>query len=119
MQELWWQLQTVDSFTVYLSLAFAAAVCLFMHEIVGSPMLAWLSTPILVAGGILAPTLLAHRMIILSYDKTVNAVSGTALGTLATLLLILLANWLWAHLVEYRVRRTKLTAIPTRPRRIR
>jgi hypothetical protein len=118
MQELWWQLQTVDTFTVCLSLTFAAAVCLFIHEIVGSPMLAWLSTPVLAAGGILGPTLLAHRMITLSYDKNVNAVSGTALGTLTALLLILVANWLWAHVVEYRVHRTKLTAIPARRRRI-
>jgi uncharacterized membrane protein len=119
MQELWWQLQTVSPFTVYLSLGFAAAVCLFIHEIVKAPMLAWLSTPILVAGGVLAPTLLGQQTITLSYDKTVNSVLGTASGTLAALMLILLTNWLWAHLVEYRVSRTKLTAIPTRPRRIR
>jgi len=119
MQELWWQLQTVDSFTVYLSLAFAAAVCLFIHEIVGSPTLAWFSTPFLAAGGILAPTLLAKQLITLSYDRIINAVVATALGTLSTLLLILVANWLWTLVVEYRVSRTKLVVIPTRPRRIR
>jgi uncharacterized membrane protein len=119
MQELWWQLQTVNSFTVYVALTFAVVICLFIHEIVKSPMLAWLSTPFLAAGGILAPTLLAQRMITLSYDKTVNSVMSTALGTLTALILILLVNWLWAIFVEYRVSRTKLAAVPTRPRRIR
>lgn len=119
MQELWWQLKDVDSFTVYTALGFAAVVCAFIHEIVGSPMLAWLSTPLLALGGIVAPTLLARQMITLSYDKTINTVLGTALGTLAMLLTILVLNWLWAIFVEYRVNRTKLVAIPTRPRRIR
>jgi uncharacterized membrane protein len=116
MQELWWQFQYVDSFNVYVALAFAAAVCLFIHEIVGSPMLAWLSTPILAAGGIVAPTLLAKQMITLSYDQTVNTVTGIAMGTLSALILILVGNWLWSLFVEYRVSRTKLAAIPTRHR---
>ncbi|MBS0252379.1 MAG: hypothetical protein JSR78_15080 [Proteobacteria bacterium] len=119
MQEFWWQLQNVDSFTVYVSLAFAGAVCLFIHEIVGSPMLAWLSTPILAAGGVIGPTLLAQQLITLSYDKTINTVISVALGTLAALFLILLGNWLFALFTEYRVSRTKLVAIPSRPPRIR
>lgn len=119
MQEFWWQLQNVDSFTVYISLAFAGAVCLFIHEIVGSPMLAWLSTPILAAGGVIGPTLLARQLITLSYDKTINTVTSVALGTLAALFLILLGNWLFALFTEYRVSRTKLVAIPSRPPRIR
>jgi hypothetical protein len=119
MQELWWQLQDVDPFTIYTALAFAGVVCLFIHEIVGSPTLAWLSAPFLAAGGVLAPTLLAQRMITLSYDRTVNAVSATAVGTLAMLVLILLGNWLWTLFVEFRVSRTKLVAVPTRPPRIR
>lgn len=119
MQDFWWQFQNVDSFTVYVALGFAGAVCFFIHEIVGSPMLAWVSTPFLAAGGIVVPTLLAQRTITLSYDKTVDTLAATALGTLATLLLILLANWLWTLIVEYRVSRTKLVAVPTRPARIR
>jgi uncharacterized membrane protein len=116
MQELWWQLQEVDSFTVYVALTFTAAVWLFIYEIVGSPMLACLSAPILAAGGIVAPTLLAKQMITLSYDKTVNTATGIALGTLFALILILVANWLWTLFGEYRVSRTKLVAIPTRQR---
>ncbi|MFA5955037.1 hypothetical protein [Hyphomicrobium sp.] len=119
MQDFWWQLQDVNSFTVYTALAFAGIVCLFIHEIVGSPMLAWLSVPLLAAGGVVAPTLLGQQMITLSYDRTVNTVSATALGTLSALMLILLGNWLWTLLVEYRVSRTKLVAIPTRQPRIR
>lgn len=119
MQDFWWQLQDVDSITVYISLAFAGAVCLFIHEIVGSPTLAWLSAPILAAGGILAPTLLAQQLITLSYDKTVNTAISVATGTLAALFLILMGNWLWALFTEYRVSRTKLVAIPSRPPRIR
>jgi hypothetical protein len=119
MQDLWWQLKETDSFTVYVSLTFAGVVCLFIHEIVRSPMLAWVSTPFLAFGGILAPTLMAQRMITLSYDKTVNTVAGVAGGTLIALLLVLVCNWLWTLFVEYRVRRTKLVAIPSRSPRIR
>ena len=119
MQDLWWQLQETDSFTIYMSLGFAGAVCWFIHEIVGSPTLAWVSIPFLASGGVLAPTLLARQAITLSYDKTINSVCAIALGTLAALLFILLLNWLWTLLGEYRVSRTKLSAIPTRaPRRI-
>ncbi len=119
MQDLWWQFKAMDSFTVYVSLVFAGAVCLFIHEIVHSPMLAWVSTPFLTLGGILAPTLLAQYMITLSYDKTIQAVLATALGTLVTLLFILGCSWLWTLFVEHRVRRTKLVAVPTRAPRIR
>jgi hypothetical protein len=119
MQELWWQLQDVDSFTVWIALGFAISVCLFIHEIVGSPTLAWLSAPFLAAGGAAAPTLLARQMITLSYDATVNEVSAVAMGTLSMLMLILAANWLWALFVEYNVKRTKLVAVPARPPRIR
>lgn len=119
MQDLWWQLQDTDSFTIYTALLFAAAVCGFMHEIIRTPTLAWVSAPFLALGGILGPTLLARQMITLSYDPTVNTVSATALGTLATLLAILSCSWLWTLFVEYRVSRTKLAALPTRAPRIR
>ena len=119
MQDFWWQLRDVDSFTVYIALAFAGVVCLFIHEIVGSPMLAWLSTPLLAAGGVVAPTLLAQEMITLSYDKMINTVAAVAVGTLTALFLLLLGNWLWTLFGEVRVSRTKLVAIPSRPPRIR
>ncbi|MET0432131.1 MAG: hypothetical protein ABWZ86_06595 [Hyphomicrobium sp.] len=119
MQDLWWQLQDTDSFTVYTALAFAGAVCLFIYEVVGSPVMAVVSTPFLTAGGIVVPTLLAQHMITLSYEKTVNAVTGIALGTLAVLLLLLLSVWLWSLLGEFRVKRAKLVSIPSRPSRIR
>ncbi len=119
MQDLWWQLKETDSFTVYMSLVFAGAVCLFIHEIVRAPLLAWVSIPFLALGGILAPTLLARIMITLSYDKTVNTVAAVALGTLAALLLVLLCNWFWTLFVERCVSRTKLVAVPTRTPRIR
>lgn len=119
MQDLWWQLKATDSFTVYTAIGFAVVVSWFIHEIVGSPMLAWVSTPLLAAGGILSPTLLAQEMLTLSYDRTINTVSGVALGTLVTLLLILLGNWTWSLCVEHRVKRTKLVTLPTRAPRIR
>jgi hypothetical protein len=119
MQDLWWHLQNVDSFVVYVSLAFAVIICLFFREIVGSPTLGWISIPVLAFGGILAPTLLAQNMLTLSYDRTVNAVMSTALGTLGGLIMLLLVNWLWAIFIEFRVNRTRLAVIPTRPRRIR
>jgi uncharacterized membrane protein len=119
MQDLWWQLQAADSFAVYVALGFTLAVCGFIYEIVGSPGLAFISAPFLLAGGILSPTLLGQAMITLSYDKTVNSVAAAALGILFALLALLVLNWLWTLLVEYRVKRTKLVAIPTRSPRIR
>jgi uncharacterized membrane protein len=112
MQDVWWHLKDTDSFTIYMSLSFAAAVCWFIHEIVHSPTLAWLSTPFLTVGGVVAPTLLAQHMITLSYDKTINAVCSIASGTLGMLLAILFLNWLWSLFVEYNVRRTKLVTVP-------
>ncbi|RUO98444.1 hypothetical protein [Hyphomicrobium sp.] len=119
MQDLWWQLQSTDSFTVYVAMGFALAVCWFIYEIVGSPMLACVSAPVLLLGGILSPTLLGRAMITLSYDRTINSVAASAIGTLFGLFLMLLLNWLWTLAVEYRVKRTKLVAIPTRASRIR
>lgn len=119
MLDLWWQFREIDSFTICTALVFAAVVCWFIYEIIGSPMLAFLSAPFLAAGGSVAPTLLAQQMITLSYDPTVNTVSAVAVGTLATLLSILLTNWLWTLLVEWRVGRTKLSALPERATRVR
>jgi hypothetical protein len=119
MQDLWWQLKATDSFTVYTAIGFSVVVCWFIHEIVKSPMLAWISTPLLAAGGVLSPTLLANSMITLSYDRMINTVAGVALGTLVTLLLILFFTWVWSVSVDYRVKRTKLVAVPTRAPRIR
>jgi hypothetical protein len=119
MQDLWWQFRDTDTFTVCTVLVFATTVSWFIYEIVGAPLLAWISAPILAAGGILGPTLLAHQMITLSYDPTINMVTETASGTLLTLILILLTNWLWTLFVEWRVSRTKLPALPARAPRIR
>jgi hypothetical protein len=119
MQDLWWQLKATDSFTVYTAVGFSVVVCWFIHEIVKSPMLAWISTPLLAAGGVLSPTLLANNMITLSYDRMINTVAAVALGTLVTLLTILVGTWFWTLCVEHRVKRTKLAALPTRAPRIR
>lgn len=116
MQDLWWQLRATDAVTVWTALAFAAAVAWFIHEMVGSSVLAVVSAPLLTLGGILAPTLLAHEMITLSYDRTVNATAATALGTIAALLLILASCWLWTLFVEWRVNRTRLPELPPEAR---
>jgi len=112
MQDLWWHLKDTDSFTIYLALGFAVVVGVFIHEIVRSPMLAWVSAPILVAGGIVAPTLLDQFRFTLSYDKTIHSVAAVAVGTLGILLLILAFGWLWTLLLEYRVKRTRLVTLP-------
>ncbi len=112
MQDLWWQLRATDAFTLWTALAFAGAVAFFIHEMVGSSLLAVVSAPLLTLGGILAPTLLAHEMITLSYDRTVNATAAAALGTVVALLLILAGCWLWTLFIEWRVSRTRLPALP-------
>ncbi len=112
MQDLWWQLRATDAFTLWTALAFAGAVAFFIHEMVGSSLLAVVSAPLLTLGGILAPTLLAHEMITLSYDRTVNATAAAALGTVVALLLILASCWLWTLFIEWRVSRTRLSALP-------
>ena len=119
MQDLFWQLKDTDTFTVYTTLAFVAIVFWFIREIVGSPGLALLSVPFLMAGGVLAPVFLAQEMITLSYDKDVNVAMATALGVFAALSAVLVCKWLFTVLGEFRVRRTKLVAIPTRGPRIR
>jgi uncharacterized membrane protein len=119
MQEFWWQLKDTDSFTVYMALGFAAAVCFFIYEFIGAHVLAIVSAPLLVAGGVAMPTLMAQGMITLSYDKTVNTISNVAIGTLLTLFVILLVNWLVTITDEYRVRRTKLAPLAPRPSEIR
>jgi hypothetical protein len=55
MQDLLWQLKDTDAFTVYMALAFTAAVFWFIREIVDAPMLAVVSVPFLIAGGIVSP----------------------------------------------------------------
>jgi hypothetical protein len=119
MQDLFWQLRDTDSFTVYITLAFVAAVFWFIREIVGSPGLALISVPFLALGGVLGPAFCTHRMITLSYDKNVDVVLSTASGVLASLIVVLVSKSLWTILNEYRVGRTKLVAVPSRAPRLR
>jgi hypothetical protein len=119
MQDLFWQLRDTDSFTVYTSLAFVAIVFWFIREIVGSPGLALASVPFLAFGGILGPAFFAREAITLSYDKNVDVVMTTALGVLASLMVVLVSKWLWTIVNEQRVSRAKLVAAPNRAGRIR
>jgi len=119
MQDLFWQLKNTDSFTIYTTLVFVAIVGWFIREIVGSSGLALSSLPLLTVGGMAGPAFLTQQMIALSYDKNVNVVTATALGVLATLLVILVSKWLWMVVNEHRINRAKLVSIPNRPPRLR
>jgi hypothetical protein len=119
MQDLLWQLKDTDSFTVYTTAAFAAAVFWFIREIVGAPLLAIFAVPILMAGGIVAPLVFRSQMITLSYDKDANVAATTGIGVLAALVVLIAGKWLWTVLKERRVRNTRIvpaTRITRSPR---
>ncbi len=119
MQDLFWQLKDTDYFTVYTTLVFVAVVFWFIREIVGSAGLALISVPFLAFGGILGRAFFAHEMITLSYEKNIDVVITTALGVLASLIVVLVSKWLWTIINEHRVSQTKLVAVPTRSPRLR
>jgi hypothetical protein len=110
MQDLLWQLKDIDSFTIWVTAAFAAAVFWFIREIVGTPVLALFSVPILMGGGILAPLIFRNHMITLSYDKDANVAAMSAIGVLAALVLIVTAKWTLMVFKERRVRQTKVNS---------
>jgi hypothetical protein len=116
MFDLLWQLNDVSSFTVYMSLLFAAVVFWFMREIAGAPMLAMLSVPLSVAGGVLMPLIFQNQMIALSYDPDTNVAAATAIGVLAALVVLVFCKWVWVLVRERQVRQTKLTAVASKPR---
>ena len=108
MQDLLWQLKDIDSFTVYTTAAFAAAVFWFIREIVGSPLLAIFAVPFLMAGGILSPLVFQSQMITLSYDKDANVAATTGIGVLSALVVLVAIKWLWTVLKERRIRNTRI-----------
>ena len=108
MQDLLWQLKDTDSFTVYTTAAFAAAVFWFIREIVGSPLLAIFAVPFLMAGGILAPLVFQSQMITLSYDKDTNVAATAGVGVVTALMVLVTSKWLWTVLKERRVRNTRI-----------
>jgi hypothetical protein len=120
MQDLLWQLKDTDSFTLYIAAALTAAVYWFIREIVDAPVLALVSTPILMASGVLAPIGFRAEMIVLAYDEQTNLAATSAVGVLTALALIVAFNWLWTLFLEHQTRRTRLAApvvSRSRPRR--
>jgi hypothetical protein len=119
MQDLLWQLSETDSFTLYTTAAFAAAVFWFIREIVGAPVLALFAVPFLMAGGVFAPLVFRNQMITLSYDKDANVAATTGIGVLAALIAVVVVKWLWVRFKEWRVRNTKIAPITKLSRPIR
>jgi uncharacterized membrane protein len=120
MQDLLWQLKDTDSFTLYIAAALTAAVYWFIREIVDAPVLALVSTPVLMASGVLAPIAFRAEMIVLAYDEQTNLAATIAVGVLTALALIVAFNWLWTLFLEHQTRRTGLIApvvSRSRPRR--
>jgi uncharacterized membrane protein len=108
MQELFWQLKDVDSFTVWTTAIFVGAVFWFIREIVADPLLALFSVPLLMLGGLLSPILFQHQMMVLAYDKEANVAATTAVGVVVTLIVLLLIKWIASLIRDYMVRSTKL-----------
>jgi Cu/Ag efflux pump CusA len=119
MQDLLWQLNDTDSFTVYTTAAFVAAVFWFIREFVGAPALAIFAVPFLMAGGVFAPLVFRSQMITISYDKDANVAAMTGIGVLSALIALVVVKWLWACLKERQVRNTKIAPATklTRPTR--
>lgn len=116
MQDLFWQLKDTDAFTVYMAAAFAAAVFWFIREIVDAPLLAVVSVPFLMAGGIVSPLVFRAAMITLAYDETANITAMVAIGIVTALGLIVCFKWLWTLLLEHQARRTRLDPVVPRSR---
>lgn len=117
MDELLWQIKDIDSFSVYVTAAFAVAVFLFLRELAQVPLLALVSLPFLMAGGVLAPLFYRTQMITLAYDKDANVAAMCASGVLAALALVVAAKWLWSVFMDRVVGRTGLVAVAPAPRR--
>lgn len=116
MQDLLWQLKDTDSFTVYTTAAYVAVVFLFIREIVDAPMLALVSVPVLMAGGIVSPAVFQKMMITLAYDKDTNVAATAAVGVLTALAALVVFKWLWMLLLERQARKTKLMPLASSSR---
>jgi hypothetical protein len=116
MQDLLWQIKDTDSFTFYTAALLTCAVFWFIREIVDAPLLAVVSAPILMLGGVLAPIVLRAEMITFAYDNETNLAATAAAGVLTALILVVGVKWLWALLLEYQARRTRLMPVTSRPR---
>ena len=119
MQDLLWQLQDTESFTVYTTVAFVAAVFWFIREMIGAPALAFIAVPFLMVGGVFAPLAFRSQMITLSYDKDANVAAMTGIGVLSALVALVIVRWLLACLKDRQIRNTKIApaAKLTRPTR--
>jgi hypothetical protein len=116
MQDLLWQLKDTDAFTFSMAAVFSAAVFWFIREIVDAPMLAAVSLPVLVLGGVLSPLVFRAAMLTLAYDEDANIAATVAVGVVTALCLIVGLKWLWTLFVEYQVRRTRLEPVAPRSR---
>jgi len=116
MQDLLWQLRDTDAFTVYIAAAFAVVVFWFIREIVDAPLLAVVSIPFLMAGGILSPLAFRAATITLAYDKDTNVAATVAVGIVTALGLIVTVKWLWALLLEHQARRARIEPVAVRSR---
>jgi len=116
MQDLLWQLKDTDAFTFYTAATLTAAVFWFIREIVDAPVLALVSAPILMGGGILAPIFFRAEMITLAYEKETNLAATVAVGVLTALALIVGFKWLWMVFLDRQARRTRLVPVASRLR---
>lgn len=111
MQDLLWQIRDTDAFTFYVAAAFVAAVFWFIREIVDAPVLAIVSVPFLLLGGILAPIGFRTAMVTLTHDRDTNVAATVAVGVVAALILIVSIKWLWALLLEHQARRARIEPV--------
>jgi len=116
MQNLLWQLRDTDVFTLCVAAAFAAAVFWFIREIVDAPMLAIVSVPFLMLGGILAPLVFRSAMITFAHDRDTNVAATVAVGVVAALSLIVGIKWLWAIFLDHQARRARIEPVALRSR---
>jgi len=113
MEEFFWSLRTIDSFTYYVLFVLAAAVAWFIKEIVGSNLLAAVSVPVLMVGGVLSYRCFQLAMVTIVPDKDANVVITSAVGAFIALLLMILSVWLTARAREARSRKRRVLPVAT------
>lgn len=116
MQDLLYDILSVDTFTAYVIAGLVATIFWFIYEVVGSGILAAVFVPFLIVGGLAANYLFRVFSVPIEADKDSSVVVASAIGILCALALMILAVWIASIMKEHRVRNKRLTRDPLPPK---
>lgn len=116
MKDLLWQIEQTSAFTVYTTAAMAVAAFLFLREIANSPVMATLSVPIVMAGGVLSTAIFQRQMIVLAFDPDTNVAAMAGIGAIVALSLMIGVKWIWTIADERRVASIDLPPVAPKSR---